>query len=216
MDSHTEVEKEDGVEIVPKGEHTATLVWLHGLGDSAYGFTEYFCQPQLRFPTLKIVLPTASLMPVTVNGGMVMNSWYDVPFAWDTTVHETAWSTADRICSILAQEAQSTSRLFLGGISQGGAMALLTGFSRYNGPLSGIIALSSYALEAPIPSSRLQIPCLIYHGDRDPMIDIAFSKSTYDRTLTGVHYTYTVVPGLAHWVNTHEMVEMRQWIQACP
>ena len=199
---------------MPKGEHTATLVWLHGLGDSAYGFTDYFCMPEFRFPTLKIVLPTATEMPVTVNRGMVMNSWYDVPYTWDTTVNESAWSSADRICAILAQEAQSTSRLFLGGISQGGATALLTGFSRYSGPLSGVIALSSYALQAPIPSARLQIPCLIYHGDKDATIDIAFSKSTYERTLAGVNYTYSVVAGLAHWVNSQEMTEMRQWIQS--
>ena len=208
------VEKEDGVEIVPTGEHTATLVWLHGLGDSAYGFVPYFSEPQLRFPTLKIVLPTATKIPVTINHRMVMNSWYDVPSAWDTTVNESAWSSADRICAILAHEAQSTSKLFLGGISQGGATSLLTGFSRYTGPLAGIIALSSYALEAPIPPSRLQIPCLIYHGDKDATISIDFSKSTYDRSLVGVNYTYRVVPNLPHWVNNQEMIEVREWIQS--
>lgn len=214
MDTHTLVEKEDCLEIVPNGEHTATLVWLHGLGDTAYGFLPYFSKPKLRFPTLKIVLPTATEMPVTVNDGMVMPSWYDVPFAWDTTVNESAWSSADRICAILANEALSTSKLFLGGISQGGATSLLTGFSRYTGPLAGIIALSSYALEAPIPPSRLQIPCLLYHGDQDSTINIDFSKSTYDRSLTGVNYTYRVVPNLPHWVNTQEMTEMREWIHS--
>jgi predicted esterase len=213
METHTLVEKEDGAEFVPNGEHTATLVWLHGLGDSAYGFVPYFSKPKLRFPTLKIVLPTATQMPVTVNHGMVMNSWYDVPSTWDTTVNESAWSSADRICAILAHEAQSTSKLFLGGISQGGATSLLAGFNRYTGPLAGIIALSSYALEAPIPPSRLQIPCLIYHGDQDSTINIAFSKSTYDRSLAGVNYTYKVVPNLPHWVNNQEMIEMKDWIQ---
>ena len=31
-----------------------------------------------RLPTARFVLPTAHVQPVTVNGGMTMNSWYDI------------------------------------------------------------------------------------------------------------------------------------------
>ena len=216
MATHQVVESEETqrIDIVPKTAHTATLVWLHGLGDSCEGFFPYFSDPKLIFPSLKIVLPTAPSMPVTVNHCHTMNSWYDVRFAWDTSIHPTALQSADQICSILREEAQSTSRLFLGGISQGGAMALLTGYSRYNGPLAGIIALSSYTLDIEVPEERKSIPGLIYHGDRDQTINIDFSKSTYDRTLRGVNYTYKVIPGLVHWVSTGEMGEVKEWIQA--
>ena len=152
-------------------------------------------------------------MSVTVNSGQEMNSWYDVPYTWDTSVNSTALYSADRLCAILAEEANATTHLFIGGLSQGGAMALFTGYSHYRGQLSGIIALSCYTFEMDVPQTRRNIPGLIFHGDWDETIDITFSKSTYDRTLADVNYTYQVIPGLEHWVSKEEMLTVREWIQ---
>lgn len=52
------------------GRHTATMIMLHGLGDSGRGWAsgaQYF-QP----PYVKVVLPTAPIRPVTVNNGFPM------------------------------------------------------------------------------------------------------------------------------------------------
>lgn len=64
----------------PEQEHKYTVVWLHGLGDSAAGFVDVFYNPQYQVvPNIaKVVLMTAPVRAVTLNNGMEMTSWYDI------------------------------------------------------------------------------------------------------------------------------------------
>lgn len=66
--------------LTPKaGLYNSILVWMHGLGDSAEGFVDFFNGATSPTPsTMKIILLTAPEEPVTINGGMIMNSWYDI------------------------------------------------------------------------------------------------------------------------------------------
>ena len=66
--------------IEPLSDHTHSLVWLHGLGDSAQGFVDVFTDDRLiELPKgCKVILPTAPIRSVTLNGGMKMTSWYDI------------------------------------------------------------------------------------------------------------------------------------------
>ena len=63
-----------------KSQHKFTLIWLHGLGDTAEGFLEYFYSPVTLIPNnnTKVILLTAPEQAVTINGGDIMNSWYDI------------------------------------------------------------------------------------------------------------------------------------------
>ena len=63
----------------PTAEHRFTLIFLHGLGDSAKGLEKYFAVKgsPLKISNLRIVLPTAPRNTVTLNK-MQMNSWYDI------------------------------------------------------------------------------------------------------------------------------------------
>ena len=64
----------------PKTEHKFSLIFLHGMGDTASGFKDVFAHDSLvKLPEgCKVILPTASKKPVTVNGGTPMNSWFDI------------------------------------------------------------------------------------------------------------------------------------------
>ena len=68
---------DDYVYLNPTAEHTHSLVWLHGLGDSAYGFATMF-ESEVVLPGCRVILPTAPERAVTCNGGMHMTSWYDI------------------------------------------------------------------------------------------------------------------------------------------
>lgn len=61
-------------------EHKFTLIWLHGLGDTAHGFSDDFADEHLGLvpATCKVVLPTAPIRAVTCNDGENMTSWYDI------------------------------------------------------------------------------------------------------------------------------------------
>jgi lysophospholipase-2 len=74
--------------IPPSGTHSSTIVWMHGLGDSADGFFDVAQMLSTQMPYTKFILPTAPSQPVTLNGGMVMNSWYDIKGLGDRAAEE--------------------------------------------------------------------------------------------------------------------------------
>jgi phospholipase/carboxylesterase len=56
-----------------------SLIWLHGLGDKSEGFKSFFCHSHSPvYAGIKIKLIQAPERPVTINGGAVTNSWYDI------------------------------------------------------------------------------------------------------------------------------------------
>ena len=56
--------------------HTATLIFLHGLGDTGMGWAGAL--NSIKPDYLKVVCPTAPMLPVTLNGGASMPAWYDI------------------------------------------------------------------------------------------------------------------------------------------
>ena len=57
-----------------------SLIWLHGLGDKPSGFQSFFqhYQGSPVFAGARIKLLHAPLRPVTINGGSICTSWYDI------------------------------------------------------------------------------------------------------------------------------------------
>lgn len=199
--------------VEPTASHTATLVWMHGLGDSAQGFADVFSDPRFSLPGLRTVLLTADQHPVTLNGGMVMNSWYDIVSLDRREMGQDAVESAEKVAEILAAEARNTQNLLVGGFSQGAAMALLLAFSLYPGALAGVIALSGYCFPMEISEAKKQIPALLYHGEADDVVALRFARQSYSNTLTGVNYTFKTVPDMGHSVNLEELVDVRKWMK---
>lgn len=58
---------------------SCSLIWLHGLGDSAEGFLSYFCHSHSPvYEGVRIKLLQAPLRKVTINNNSLANSWYDI------------------------------------------------------------------------------------------------------------------------------------------
>ena len=64
------------VVLAPSGKHTATIIFLHGLGDTGHTWANVI--DNIRPSHVKIICPTANKIPVTINSGQDMNSWFDV------------------------------------------------------------------------------------------------------------------------------------------
>merc|ERR1712179_150460 len=56
--------------------HTATFIFLHGLGDTGMGWAGAL--NSIKPDYLKVICPTAPMLPVTLNGGASMPAWYDI------------------------------------------------------------------------------------------------------------------------------------------
>ena len=67
------------VVVEAKAAHRATVIWLHGLGDSGDGFAPIV--PALQIPDalgVKFIFPHAPVRAVTINNGMAMRAEYDI------------------------------------------------------------------------------------------------------------------------------------------
>lgn len=64
---YTERSEDNTITLHPKpGSHSATVVIMHGLGDSADGFADVAEALHSAYPHIKFILPTAHTMPVTL------------------------------------------------------------------------------------------------------------------------------------------------------
>ena len=72
--------KPTDITLTPVEEHKYTLIWLHGLGDTAEGFLNFFYSEKPWLPNMntKVILLEAPKQPVTINNGEMMHSWYDI------------------------------------------------------------------------------------------------------------------------------------------
>jgi len=165
-------------------KHTATVIFLHGLGDTGHGWASQLTH--IRKPYMKIICPTASTMPVTLNGGFRMPSWFDLlSLNENSTEDEPGIKAArDKIHQLIDNEVSAgiqASRVVVGGFSQGGALALYSAFTRKES-LGGVVALSCWLpLRQQFPGAALGntgTPILQCHGDCDPLVPFKFGQAT--------------------------------------
>jgi lysophospholipase-2 len=172
-----------------------------------------------QMPHVKFILPTASSIPVTMNGGMPMPSWYDI-VGLDERSNENCKGLPEsraRIEGILKTEHDNTglpySRMVLAGFSQGGALALFTGLQQEES-LAGVVVLSGYLPAAKqFKPKQLKTPVWHGHGTQDPMVQFTMAQKTKQTvTSLGVEdYTLETFP-IPHTVSPPELKKVLAFI----
>jgi phospholipase/carboxylesterase len=162
----------------------AAVIWLHGLGADGNDFVPII--PELRLSGdfgIRFVFPHAPAIPVTINNGFIMPAWYDIK-AMDVDRNvdrEQLLASARRAQDLVDREVErgiSPSRIVLAGFSQGGAVAYEAALT-YGETLAGLIALSTYLPTADsleVNAAQQQLPILVAHGDRDPVVPESLGK----------------------------------------
>ncbi|MGQ8364265.1 alpha/beta hydrolase [Glaciecola sp. 1036] len=190
----------DAVVIEPANVHKATIIWLHGLGDSGNGFAPI--APELQLPEelgIKFVFPNAPIRPVTINNGMQMRAWYDIKSmdmesrADEEGVRESADQVQKLIENEIANGIPSTNILLV-GFSQGGVIAYHLG-TRFSQPLAGIVGLSTYMCKPELltfekHSANDNTPILCCHGQQDEVVPLFLGRTAYQ---TIVNNGYKVI-----------------------
>ncbi|MGB3726508.1 MAG: alpha/beta fold hydrolase [Glaciecola sp.] len=178
------------VEAAPKGKHKATIIWLHGLGDSGNGFAPIAPELQLADALgVKFIFPHAPIRPVTINNGMEMRAWYDIKSMDMETradVHGVLESSA-LVEALIENEIANgidAKKIMLVGFSQGGVIALHLG-TRYQQTLAGIIAMSTYmcepsTLSAEKSKANQNTPILCCHGQQDEVVPMLLGKTAFN------------------------------------
>ncbi len=210
------------VEINPIGDPAYVVIWLHGLGADGHDFEAIV--PELRLPedlTIRYVFPHAPTRPVTINMGMVMRAWYDI-LEMDVSRKVDMNNIAESsllLRNLIQRELDAgipSEKILLAGFSQGGAIVLHTAL-RYEKPLAGLMALSTYLptvadLAAERADANRQIPILMAHGQHDPVIPICHAENTR-KALVQLDYAiqWHAYP-MEHQVCMEEIQVIRSWM----
>lgn len=210
------------VEYPAQSEHKATVIWLHGLGDSGEGFAPV--APQLQLPNelgLRFIFPHAPVQPVTINGGMEMRSWYDIKsIELDKRADEQGVrDSAAKVEQLINQEIAngiSADKIILAGFSQGGVVALHLA-PRFEQKLAGVMALSTYmCVPEKLADEALHTDLNIFmaHGSQDNVVPPSAGKSAFEvLTALSMDVSWQEYP-MAHQVCAEELQAIRHWLIA--
>jgi predicted esterase len=216
----------DDIILTPKEGHNSVLIWMHGLGDSALGYQNFFDSPYTPIPKkMKVVLLTAPRAAVTINMGMVMNSWYDIKSfnkGKDSVEQSDVIKNSERINKVLESEVKllngDYNKVFIGGFSQGACMALHVALTNKN-KMGGLLILSGLLftftaeelvnIQEPIRNT----PIFIGHGSYDEVIPEPLAKYTYkplfEKNFSNLVYKSYPEP---HTISEDEVDDLRDFL----
>ena len=199
----------------------ACVIWLHGLGADRFDFLPVAEALQESLLSTRFVLPQAPTRPVTINGGYAMPSWYDIKAMSPARAidRDELEASADHVIELIENERASgidASRIFLAGFSQGGAVVYHTAFVKWQGPLGGVMALSTYAPtfseELQLSASQQRIPVLSLHGQFDNVVQNSMGRTAYEYLKAhGVTVTWQEYP-MEHEVLPEEIRDIGVWL----
>ncbi|KAJ8517957.1 hypothetical protein ONZ45_g4898 [Pleurotus djamor] len=193
------------IQLPPKTKHSATVFFIHGLGDTGHGWkpvADMFRQdPALNH--VKWILP---------------HSFDIYSFGFNTDEDEVGMiQSARSINQLIMNEIESgmdPSRIVLGGFSQGATMSLLTGLTG-NVQLGGIVMASSNASSIPVFWGQ---------GTQDPLVKSTFGRESADFLVTELGMpvgkpnecrglSFITYDGLGHATNQTELADMCNWMK---
>lgn len=216
--------------IQPKGEHRASVVWLHGLGDVGASWAEAL--EELPLQNIKWIVPTAPMQPVAVMGGFPCNAWFDVGELSEEAPDDLEGldASAAHVAELLSKES-SNIKLGIGGFSQGAATSLYTTTCSIIGKYSDgtdypckfsiAVAISGWLPCAKTVQSRLdentnaleqakELPVFLGHGTDDDIVLFKYGEKSA-ATLQSVGFsnlTFKTYKGLGHYTTPTEMKDI--------
>jgi phospholipase/carboxylesterase len=206
------------------GAHPAhSIIWLHGLGADGEDFLPLASEIKLPVP-VRYLFPHAPFQAVTLNGGAVMRSWYDISpselapalnHGRRTQTNQADLARAQRgIEQLIGQEQArgiALSHIYLAGFSQGGALALHTGLQQTQ-VLGGIIALSTYLPLIEENNAFIQQSIFMGHGRQDSVVAYSLGMSAKDRLEKQGHQVAWHEYPMTHTVCAAEVRDIENWL----
>lgn len=220
---------ENAIAIEPSGEHAASVIFLHGLGDSGHGWADIVPEIDRALPEavrgkIRWLLPHAPKRPITLNGGFVMPGWADVYGLGDDDPEDGAGmaESAKMVEALVADEESAgipASRIIVGGFSQGGAVALYHSL-RTARPLAGCLTLSSWLTmrgdyPAKLGPHARTLPIFQGHGDSDMTVSLEWAqlsrRELETHGLQGIA-PMVVAPGVGHGIDLFLVHKIAAWV----
>ena len=196
----------------------AHWVLLHGLGAEPDDLRPVGQMLAALAPGMawQIHTPAAPRVPVSLNGGWVMPSWFDIYGIEPTAaVDEAGIATASTRIAEFIDALPPNEPVWLGGFSQGGVVALHTA-GRVSRTLAGLALLSTWLPNAAafhLPGACATLPIFVAHGTQDDIVPVAAAERmvTRLRALGATAVRAQNYP-MAHQICPEELGDLAAWL----
>ncbi|GJJ79109.1 phospholipase/carboxylesterase [Entomortierella parvispora] len=199
-------------------KHTATVIFLHGFGDSGAGWAPVGEQFSRYLPHVKFVFPNAPPLAITAHGGTLTPAWFDLytpEIAYKMVFDEKRMLLSrQKVMDIINEEIEQNKipadRIVIGGFSQGCVLGLLIGLTSEQ-KLAGIIGLSGHI---PLPEKIMDLateanrktPIFYGHGDSDLVVKYEHGKQSVQLLKDNKYNVqFQTYPHLDHSANDQEL-----------
>ncbi|KAJ2509701.1 hypothetical protein GGI11_003122 [Coemansia sp. RSA 2049] len=206
-----------------RSTHTASVIFIHGLGDSGHGWVPVAQILSQSLPHVKFIMPHAPEQAVTVNGGFRMPSWYDIKSLEKIAGDEDeAGMNASmmKINDLIRSEVDAgipANRIVLGGFSQGAALTLFTGLQserRFAGlaVLSGYLPIRDKILTRATDASK-KVPVFQAHGTADEVVMFQYGEMTSEvLKKNGYNVDFRTYRHMGHSTCNDEIKDLGQFL----
>ncbi|GAM17762.1 hypothetical protein SAMD00019534_009370, partial [Acytostelium subglobosum LB1] len=214
----------NSVVLQPSQKHTATVIFLHGLMDTGNGWKTAMQSVQMGgLQHVKFILPTAPVIPVSINLGMKGTAWFDIKSLDLNGVDDQVNLEKNRKdLEVLIEKEKSagipSERIVLGGFSQGGALSLYTVYQSPN-KLGGCVAMSAFlpsqSVLGRISAHNKEVPLAMFHGTADPVVNFKFGEVSFNAltNVCGVKGKFTPIQGMGHSGNEAELRDVLMFLK---
>uniref|UniRef100_A0A1B6I6J1 palmitoyl-protein hydrolase n=2 Tax=Homalodisca liturata TaxID=320908 RepID=A0A1B6I6J1_9HEMI len=172
---------------------------------------------------MKVICPTAPTMPVTLNNGYPMPSWFDLKSLEASGPEDEVGikKAAESIHAMIEAEEKDgipSHRIVLGGFSQGGALALYSALT-FPKKLAGAMALSCWlplhkSFPAALNAANKETPIFQCHGDCDPIVPYKWGQLTASILKTLVKSTeFRSYRGMMHSSSEEELQDLKSFVE---
>ncbi len=198
----------DIITVGDKSTSDIELIWFHGYGANNWGFEPFIKLLNLNLDgRLHIIMPNASI----IDG---KRSWYPLPKEVNGEVKEDdegMINAKKNILSMLSHHIRSEKRLFIGGFSQGAALALNLGLS---GDIccESIVSISGYVPSASSINIRNNdVSVFISHGSKDTTISIDTHKKSTEYLNTNSIKLTEFIDDCGHTISKPMIDSLTDW-----
>jgi phospholipase/carboxylesterase len=201
---------------------TVLCIWFHFLaGTGADWETGLKAKIANQLPWVEWYFPDAPMKPVTNRNGSMERCWFDqlegqVTEGMATPGLEASVSYVHALLRQAEAHGFPANRILLGGMSQGGVLAMAAGFS-YEKPLAGIMAVSAW-VPPNLPGALRQpsTPLMIGNGDRDDVVPLPVFKNGANKLEQAgcTRITKKVYFDLTHKWSKRGCEDVKQFIQS--
>ncbi|KAI0757416.1 Phospholipase/carboxylesterase [Daedaleopsis nitida] len=216
--------RSEPIVIPPTQEHTATVIFVHGMGQTNESWLLIIRPIVDRLPGVKWILPQAPSLSVTYSQGRVRPSWFDIvslPPCNCYDEHGIATSVAALEDLIITEVRRGTpsSKTVLVGFSQGAALSLMTALTTLH-ELGGVASLSGWiprqsrqAMQQLEPS----LPVFWSHGRADEEVPLSYGEEATSFLRDGLRLpvdkvAFKTYDGLEHTVDDAVISDLTAWL----